>query len=119
MMKSKAVHNRILGSLPSPELQGLGSDLFLMDLHAGETLFEAGKRIEFIYFPEQAVVSFLGETSSDGTVEIWSVGHEGLAGMSGILATHSPFRAVVQIGGRASGIKRSALLEHFNRSSVL
>ena len=113
-----STRNRIIESLPAAERLDLFSDLAVTELKRGQVLYRPDEAIELIYFPERAVISFLGNTGDGGTVELWSVGHEGVAGMSGILATGSPFRAVVQVEGRALSIKRAALLRHFKRSDA-
>ena len=120
MKNAGAIRNRIIGSLPPADFSALSADLTPVDLRPDQVIYETGERIDTIYFPEQAVVSFLGNTGDGATVEVWSVGHEGLAGLSGLLTDNwSPFRAVVQVEGRAYAIKRSVLARHFNRRNVL
>jgi len=119
MKNVDATHNRIITSLSPSDIARIAPHLSLIELPRGEVLFQPGAAVETIYFPEQAVISFLGNTGGGGTVEIWSVGPEGLAGMSGILAVRSPFRAVVQIAGPAYAISRSTFLRLFNECRPL
>jgi len=119
MKKLNAPRNRILGSLPPAELHAFGSTLISVDLQFGRIIYRPGQVIDTIYFPDQAVISFQGSTGDGGSVEVWSVGHEGLAGMSGILSMSSPFSAYVQIPGRAWAVQRSHLLNHFDRAERL
>src|SRR5437588_12782315 len=100
-MKKCSLRNRILGSLPPEELESIASDLSVVDLPRNQLLYQPAAPNEWIYFPEQSVISFLGNTGNDGNVELWSVGSEGLAGISGILATSTPFRAAVLLEGSA------------------
>ncbi len=119
MKKQLALCNKILRSLPPAELAVLRSDLAPVDLPPNQVVYQNGKPIDWIYFPDQAVISFLGNTGDGSSVEVWSVGHEGLAGTSGILASSSAFNAVVQVPGTAHIIRRSALLRHFAQGGVM
>ena len=62
------------------------------------------------------MISFLGETGQGGSIEVWSVGHEGAAGISGIFGLKTPFSGVVQIPGLALRGKTSVLRTHFEKS---
>jgi len=97
--------NSLLQSLPPSELNQLKADLKVVELRRGDVLFEPDRRADFTYFPLDCVVSFLGDTGEGGTVEVWSVGNEGVAGMSGILGGAKPFRGVVQVPGEAMAAK--------------
>jgi len=107
--------NFVLQSLPANELSQLKADLKVVDLPRGAVLFEPDCRGDFTYFPLDCVVSFLGDTGEGGTVEVWSVGNEGVAGTSGILGATKPFRGVVQIPGAAMAAKSLNLRRHLQR----
>src|SRR5437870_7098747 len=119
MKKQLVLRNKILGSLPLAELNTLSSDLTTVELQQNQLIYQSGRAVEWIYFPDQAVISFQGNTGEGSSVEVWSVGHEGMAGISGILANSNSFRAVVQVPGMAQVIRRSALLQHFLQGGVM
>lgn len=52
-----------------------------MDIKEGQTLFDAGDIIRDAYFPTTAIVSMMNVMSDGQTVEVASVGHEGMVGM--------------------------------------
>jgi len=110
--------NSLLQSLPPGELSQLKADLKAVDLPKGAVLFETDRRADFTYFPLGCVVSFLGDTGEGRTVEVWSVGNEGVAGMSGILGATKPFRGVVQVAGPAMAARSSALRRHLQRCTA-
>jgi len=117
--KPRSQQNRILESLPASELSRLTLASRLVELGRDQVLCQAGRPMECIYFPVGCVVSFLGNTGNGGSVEIWSVGPEGLVGLSGIFDRVSPFQAVVQIPGSAWAVKRALLLRHFRKGGKL
>ena len=110
--------NSLLQSLPPSELNQLKADLKVLELRRDDVLFEPDRRADFTYFPLNSVVSFLGDTGEGRTVEVWSVGNEGVAGMSGILGGTKPFRGVVQVAGEAMAAKSSNLRRHLQRCSA-
>jgi CRP-like cAMP-binding protein len=69
-----------------------------------QILYQAGRLNEFIYFPVTAVLSMMVSTL-EGTVEVATVGHEGVAGLLSILGhtqlsrQAAPIRIVTQIPG--------------------
>jgi len=73
-------------------------------------LHEPSEPIEFGYFPESGVVSFVVALSDGRTVEVGIVGREGFVGapLAGGLSK-SPHRALVQVPGNAYRIAASAL----------
>jgi CRP-like cAMP-binding protein len=87
-------------------------------LFQGAVLFDRDASSTNVYFPVTAVVSFLGNTGGGGSLEVWSVGSEGLAGISGILGRTKPFTGVVQVRGTAMVVKADACRRHFQRSGA-
>src|ERR1700719_1373151 len=92
--------NSILQSLPSGEFSSIASALSLVELSRGALLFEPDQPPPYIYFPIDSVISFIGDTGEGGSVEVWAVGSEGVAGVSGLFGRAKPFRGVVQVPGK-------------------
>jgi CRP-like cAMP-binding protein len=107
--------NFILDCLPSREWNAIKADLKPVELSAGSLLFQPDRVAGFMYFPCNAVISFLGDTGEGGNVEVWSVGNEGLAGVSALLGGTKPFHGVVQVPGTAMMGKTANLRRHFQR----
>ena len=110
--------NSILQNLPSGDFASLSSGLKEVKLLKGEQLFEPDTPAVHIYFPVDSVISFVGETGEGGSVEVWSVGSEGVAGLSGILGRRKPFRGVVQVSGQALVSKDVVVRRCFQNSSA-
>jgi CRP-like cAMP-binding protein len=68
-----------------------------------------------VYFPVDCVISFIGDTGEGGSIEVWSVGSEGIAGFSAALGRTKPFRGVVQITGRALALKARVFRRSFQK----
>src|SRR5215472_10483490 len=93
--------NSILQSLSSQDFNSIWAELKPVELTRGTVLFEPHVIAPRIYFPVDSVISFMGDTGEGGTIEVWAVGSEGLAGVAGLLGKAKPFRGVVQVGGNA------------------
>jgi CRP-like cAMP-binding protein len=105
--------NSILQNLPATEFSLISADLQLVDLSKGTLLFAPDTPAKNVYFPLDSVISFVGDTGEGGSIEVWSVGSEGIAGFSGIVGRTKPFRGVVQLSGSALVSKATSLRRHF------
>jgi len=93
--------NRILGALPREELDQLVPLLESMPLVDGMPIYEPYQPIEYVYFPISGVVSLVSEMA-EGTVEVGTIGREGMTGLPLVLhAQTMPTRAFVQVPGHA------------------
>ena len=92
--------NLLLSSLGSSELEILRPHLRPFSFEQGKILYEPGDRISGVYFPFDAIVSFVVILQTGESVEAAMVGRDGVVAASsaldGKLALH---RAIVQIGG--------------------
>jgi len=110
--------NKILGSLSTTSPRWLET-LELVTLPTGTVLYEPDKKIEHVYFLNNALVSIVSMNSEGATVEIGLIGHEGMVGVSAILGGVTPYRAVVQMGGDAFRIRGQTLYEEFRSNPFL
>lgn len=95
--------NRLLGALPRAELTMLLPHLELVRLEHHDTFFEPAGPIDFVFFPETAVVSFVSIFQDGGTVEVGTAGCEGMVGLPVFLGEPiSTVRWFTQIPGMAS-----------------
>ena|SRR5688572_18541674 len=117
-MASPSKGNAILDSLPTAELREISRALESVRLPRNSAVIRAGTRSEYLYFPTSAVISFFGETDGGGSIEVWSVGHEGAANILDLLGPPTPFSGVVQVPGTAIRAKTSILRKHFEKKNA-
>lgn len=111
-----AIHNRLLLGLPAKECEFLFSKLVFLNLRLHDLLHEAGRPIQYCYFPSTAMVSILNVMNDGKSVEVGLAGREGFVGTPVLVGYRtSPSRAVVQAAGTAFRIHaddmRGALLK--------
>jgi CRP-like cAMP-binding protein len=105
-----ASDNTLLASLSSDDFAQLSMELEHVRLHVREVLYEPGEEIKYVYFPTSGCVSMVHVTHT-GTVEVGTVGFEGMVGMPLLLhGTSATTRALVQIEGDAYRIATAAFL---------
>jgi CRP-like cAMP-binding protein len=107
--------NSILQSLPGSDWNLLKADLKFVELQRDAVLFGSGPPARFAYFPSGSVISFLGDKGDGGSVEVWSVGTDGMAGLSSVFGRPEPFKGIVQVPGIAAVAKMSTVRRHFER----
>src|ERR671939_1700671 len=94
--------NRLLRALAPATLRRLLPTLEPVALRLREVLIKRHAPIRWIYFPLHAVVSVIGELADGATLEVATIGNEGLVGLPQFLqVTTMPFTAFVQIPGAA------------------
>ena len=114
------MRNRILGALPHEELAHLLPHLEEVNLEKGETLYLTGDNIKHAYFPNNGLLSLLFTTETGSTVEVASVGNEGVVGLPVILRNHIiPYEVTVQFTTEAWKIRANRLQEEFDRGKSL
>ena len=101
--------NHLLAVLPPSEFLSLRPHLTTVDLRARDRLAEPNRVIEAVYFPLDAVLSMAAVGGEGGSVEVGSVGCEGMTGLPVLLgAVQSISRVAVQIGGQAERMEAGA-----------
>lgn len=102
--------NRILGALPAEELEQLLPSLESVPLVEAMPIYEPFKTITHVYFPITGVVSMVSEMEA-GTVEVATVGREGMTGLPLALhATTMGSRAFVQVPGHAYRMRSADMI---------
>ncbi len=106
--------NRLLASLPEHDLRHLAALFESVTVEVGEVLYEPGQPIGYIYFPGDCLISLLAVAEGRMTLEVGSVGREGVLGASVALGHDlAQVRAVVQRSGTASRIGRAEFCAEF------
>lgn len=114
------IKNNLLAALVNREYQHLLPQLERVELSLAEVIHEAESQVQYVYFPERAVVSLLSTLENGATTEVGLIGREGMVGLSIFLGgtiTHD--RAVVQVAGTALRMRASALREELRLGSPL
>ena len=101
--------NHLLAVLPALEFLRLQPLLTRVTLAPKTTIWEANQAVQAVHFPLDAVVSIFTATDDGGTVEVGSVGCEGLVGLPVLFGSDcSTSHALVQIGGEAEQMSVAA-----------
>jgi CRP-like cAMP-binding protein len=81
--------NRLLDALPVPDRERLRASLVRESVEIKQPLMESGREIRNIYFPLTAVTSLLTLMEDGASVEIATVGNEGMVGAPVFLGAES------------------------------
>ena len=101
-------------ALASRERERLLAATRPVSLDDKEILFDAGERIDTVYFPENAVVSLLTTVDGETAFEVANIGNEGVVGVPAFLGVDTVGareRYQVEIAGQARAMDVAAFLE--------
>ena len=108
--------NKLLAALPEDEYGHLSAHLERVQLSPGETLYESGRPLQYVYFPTTAIVSLLYIMENGAAAEIAMVGNEGMVGIALVMGADAmPNRAMALCAGTAYRLKSQLLMNQFNR----
>lgn len=97
---AEARRNRILASLPEPELRGLLPAFDRVDLAPGEVIAEPGQPVAHVHFPIGVVLALVVVTADGAAAEGATVGREGTVGaVAGPVERGAFTRIGVAVGG--------------------
>ena len=114
------IGNRILAALSPDEYERLSPHFEHVALPHGQVLIAIEEPIQYVYFPNNALISQVTQLSGGFTVEAAVVGCEGMAGLPAIFGADStPMQSLVQIPGTAIRIKAKVIRDAFARGGVL
>jgi CRP-like cAMP-binding protein len=106
--------NKLLATLPCEVCERLEPHLELVPLKLGASVYEAGGKQAYVYFPTDSIVSLLYVMKDGASAEIAVVGNEGLVGIALFMGGETtPSRAVVQSAGRAYRLRAKVLKAEF------
>lgn len=112
--------NYLLSEMYAAKFDSLLPHLVPTLLTRGEILYQACGEMTHAYFPTTTVVSIDSTLADGNTVELASIGNEGLVGIPIFLGgSISPNRAIVRVTGRCYQIDAARLREEFYRHSPL
>src|SRR4026207_898385 len=112
--------NRLLATLPQNEYERLLPKLKSVRLVLGDTLYEPGDVIKYVYFPNDSIISLISEMSQTSGLEVGMVGNEGMVGLGVFMGVNSSStRALVQGAGSAMRMNSAAIRAEGNRLGSL
>lgn len=115
-LPKKQVENEILKSLPANVLRDISPMLEQVYLTTGDYLYQPEDVINYLYFPETAIISDFQILEDGKTLEVAMIGREGIAGVSSIFSSHSsPNWLQVSIPGKALRIDSKIFRQDFGK----
>ena len=112
--------NQLLAALPLAIYERLLPHLELVPLKLGASVYEAGGKQPYVYFPTNSIVSLLYVMKDGASAEIAVVGNEGLVGISLFMGGETtPSRAVVQSAGEGYRLPSGVRKREFDRGGAL
>lgn len=118
-LESGLERNSLLKSLEPDDLAWMAPQLKTMHLRAGDVLAVEDEPFTHVYFPQSAVLSVTNSISG-GTVEVGTIGNEGMAGISAFLDGDGlPSRTFAQLAGEVKRMSAAAFAAGFDERPAL
>lgn len=118
IVASIAQKNRLLAAVPDVVLHDWLSCFELVELPFGMVLYEDGEVLSYIYFPIDAVISYVQPLEDGSVIELAVIGNEGMVGVSVVLGSSTASgHAMVQIAGKSLRISTSEVARKLGKES--
>ena len=112
--------NRILASLPSADYRRIAAKLEPVPFRSGQALHELDGPISHVYFPRFGVASIVARMDEGRTVEVATIGNEGMVGITAYLGNGlSPMEVFVQVPGEAVRMDTRAFRQEIRAGRAL
>lgn len=112
--------NYILNALPDEDFERLLPDLEPIELKLGQVLYRPEEPIEYVYFPNNTMISVIAMTTKGQSAEIGIIGREGMCGMDVLMGSDSTLNEhIVQHPNGALRINTNAVRREFKRVGAL
>jgi CRP-like cAMP-binding protein len=109
--------NMLLDALGPAERECVGPRLEEVSLELGASIYEANVPIPHVHFPTRGIISMVS-VSDEGTVEVGTVGREGMAGIPVLLQAEAmATRAFVQVKGMSLRMSASDFRQALTESA--
>jgi CRP-like cAMP-binding protein len=120
VLPKQPYNNRVLASLPPPDISSLSPHLLPITLKAKRALLEPGELIDTVYFLEDAIASVVITMENGSTVEVGLIGRDGVVGLPAVLGSgRATNRTFIQLPGTGYSLKAKILLQLAESSSEL
>ncbi|MBA2621462.1 MAG: Crp/Fnr family transcriptional regulator [Acidobacteria bacterium] len=118
--KRHSTANKILNALPHDVMARLQPNLEKSSLSLGQVLYRVDDKTDFVYFPDNSMVSVIANTAEGQSAEVGVVGREGIVGLNVFLGVDStPNELLVQISDGSTRIGVKAARREFVRGGEL
>src|SRR5438105_1530929 len=108
--------NQILMRLNRDDYDRLRPHLDEVSLSFKQAIYEPRRRINYVYFPENGVISVLTQLEDGSAIETGTVGNEGMVGLSAVFDINTTScRAFCQVPGQAIRLKAEIVLAERQR----
>jgi CRP-like cAMP-binding protein len=112
--------NKLLSAMSGEEFARLLPYMEPVAVSAGDYIYGFGNAVEFVYFPETAVISQIHLLEDGNTTEVALIGKEGMVGLSAIFdAPAMNYWTQAIAAGSALRIRADVIKEEFARASSL
>ena len=112
--------SRLLSLLSDADYERLRPHLSQVVLNYRKSLYEASRPIERVYFPIDGVASMVITTSDGASVEVGTIGSEGIVGLPVCLGDHVATSSVyVQVPGTGLEMDSRVFRDELQRSATL
>lgn len=112
--------NLLLREVEAEVLAQFASRLLPVDLSKGATLQNPGDPVDWVYFPEGALVAGLADTPTGESVATCLIGYEGAIGAFEACGSRTAhMRCLVNVAGKASRMRASVYREFYDTSAAL
>lgn len=112
--------NHIVTGLPGQDFARLLPYLEPVTLTSGEDVFKFGEAVDYVYFPETAVVAHMYFLEDGSTAGAALIGNEGVLGLSAILdGSPASYWTQVTVGGSAVRVSPRTIKEEFDRGGAM
>ena len=112
--------NRLLAALPAAEYERLLPELEIIQLAMKAPLYVANQPIRHVYFPTTGVISMTAALQDGGSIEVATIGNEGMIGLPVVLgAATSPMGVILQIPGLLARMPADVLRAEMKRGRAL
>lgn len=106
--------NRLLAALPKGRRERILAKTQLVSLSVREVLYYPGALISYVYFPLTCVISMMTEMKNGATIEIATVGNEGVLGIAAYVGVDLAVACgITQVPGEALQMS----VEHFTQAA--
>ena len=112
--------NRLLALLPDADWERIQTALQPVQLELGDSVYESGGALAYVYFPTTAIVSLLYALADGGSAAIAMIGSDGVVGISLFMGGDTTTnRAVVQNAGTAYRLRADLMKAEFARGGEM
>jgi CRP-like cAMP-binding protein len=112
--------NHLLAKLPVAEYVELARDLEHLEVDAGRLIERKGTPLQYVWFPNDCLISVRAEISDEAGLEVGLIGREGALDIAfGARGSAAPLTALVQVGGSVLRIEAEVLARSAGRCPAL